>query len=61
MLKILKADGSEGGSFTKSKFSDGTLSLTISGGGKVVFDYVATGDKFNINGTTYKIKGSKLK
>lgn len=60
MLKILNADGSEGGSFKSSKFSGGDLTLTINGGGKVIFDCVSKGDKFNINGTTYKISGSKL-
>ena len=60
MLKILKSNGKTG-SFSKSKFSNGTLSLTISGGGSVIFNDVAKGDKFNINGTTYKISGSKLK
>lgn len=59
MLKILKADGSNG-SFKSSKFSGGDLTLTINGGGKVIFDCVSKGDKFNINGTTYKISGSKL-
>ncbi|MBR0062446.1 MAG: hypothetical protein IJP68_13310 [Selenomonadaceae bacterium] len=61
MLKILKSNGKSGGKFTSSKFSGGTLSLTISGGGSVLFDGVAKGDTFNINGTTYKISGSKLK
>ena len=60
MLKILKSNGKTG-SFSKSKYSNGTLSLTISGGGSVIFNDVAKGDKFNINGTTYKISGSKLK
>ena len=61
MLKILKSDGSAGGKFTKSKYSGGTLSLTISGGGNVIFDDVSRGDTFNINNTAYKISGSKLK
>ncbi len=60
MLKILKSNG-KAGSFSKSKFSNGTLSLTISGGGSVLFDGVANGDKFNINGKTYTISGKKLK
>ena len=54
MLKILN------GKFSKSKFSGGTLSLTISGGGSVLFDNVTTSTNFNINGTSYKISGSKL-
>ena len=61
MLKILKSDGSAGGKYTKSKYSGGTLSLTISGGGNVIFDDVSTSTNFNINGKTYKISGSKLK
>ena len=59
MLKILNADGSQG-KFKKSKYSGGDLTLTINGGGKVVFDNVSTGDKFNINGTNYTIKGKSL-
>ena len=61
MLQILKSNGKAGGSFSKSKFSSGTLSLTISGGGSVIFKNVAKGDTFNINNKTYKISGSKLK
>ncbi len=60
MLKILKADGKTRGSFSKSKFSDGTLSLTISGGGSVLFENVTTSTTFNINNQSYKVKGSKL-
>ena len=54
MLKILN------GKFSKSKYSNGTLSLTIAGGGQVLFDNVTTSTNFNINGTSYKISGSKL-
>ena len=60
MLRILKSDGSAG-KFTSSKFSGETLSLTISGGGKVILNDVDRDDTFNINGTTYRISGSKLK
>ena len=60
MLKILKSNGSSGGKFTKSKYNNGTLSLTISGGGQVLFDDVSRNDNFNINCTSYKISGSKL-
>ena len=59
MLKILKSNGKTG-SFSKSKYSGGTLSLTIAGGRQVIFDNVAKGDTFNINNTSYKISGSKL-
>ena len=60
MFKILKSDGSSGGKFTKSKYSDGALSLTISGGGSVLFDNVSAATTFNINNKSYKISGSKL-
>lgn len=60
MLQILNADGTNG-SFSKSKFSGGVLTLTISGGGSVVFENVSVGDQININGTTRTINGSKLK
>ena len=60
MLKILKSDGSSGGKFSKSSFSNGTLTLTISGGGQIVLNNVSASDTFNINSTNYKISGSKL-
>ena len=60
MLKILKADGSNG-SFKSYKYSGGDLTLTIDGGGKIIFDDVSSSTQFNINGTNYKISGSKLK
>ena len=34
--------------------------LTINGGGKIIFDDVASTTKFNINGLSYNISGSKL-
>lgn len=61
MLQILKSDGSKGGTFSKAKFSGGDLTLTINGGGKVIFDDVSAGDKFNINGKQYTISGKTLK
>ena len=61
MLKILKTDGKEGGSFTKAEFSGGNLTLTIDGGGTVIFDSVSKVSKFNINGNHYTIKGNTLK
>ena len=60
ILKILKADGAAGGKYKKSKFSDGTLALTISGGGSLLFKNVTTSTNFNINDKSYKISGSKL-
>ena len=61
MLKILKSNGKDGGSFTNSSFKNGNLTLALDGGGHVVFSGVNTSDTFNINGTTYKISGGKLK
>ena len=60
MLKILNADGSDG-SFKSSKYSGGDLTLTINSGGKIVFKDVSASTNFNINSTSYKISGSKLK
>ena len=61
MLQILKSDGTASGSFTKSAFGDGNLTLTISGGGKIVFEGVSSGESFNINGKNYTLSGKKLK
>ena len=61
MLKILKSNGTEGGTFDKATFKSGTLTLTINGGGSVIFDGVAKGDSININGTSYIIKDKTLK
>lgn len=61
MLKILKSNGNAGGTFKSSKYSGGDLTLTINGGGTVIFDGVSKGDKFNINGKTYTLGASKLK
>ena len=58
LLQILKADGAEG-SFTKSTFSKKTLTLSIDGGGKVIFNNVTSSTAFNINGTAYHIASSK--
>ena len=55
MLIILKADGSEGGTYTDATFKNNKLTLTIDGGGTVIFDGVKSGDTFNINGTTHTV------
>ena len=60
LLQILNSDGGQG-AFTKSSFKNSKLTLTIDGGGKVVFSNVTSFDAFKINGTTYSISGSKLK
>ncbi|MBE8949658.1 MAG: calcium-binding protein [Quinella sp. 3Q1] len=61
MLKILKTDGKDGGTFTKGTFSKGNLTLAISGGGSVIFDGVSKGDVININGTNHTINGKTFK
>lgn len=60
-LMILKADGSEGGTFTKATFKNNTLTLAINGGGTVIFDDVKSGENININGVTHTISGGTLK
>ena len=60
MLKILNANGTNG-TFSKAAFASNTLTLTISGGGSVIFTGVSSGDKININGTTRTISGSSFK
>ena len=60
MLKILQANGDAGGSFTKSTFRNGNLTLMISGGGRVTFNNVSAGDTFNINGESHTFNGKSL-
>ena len=54
ILQILTSSGAQG-SFSDSSFSGGNLTLTINGGGSVVFNSVTTSTDFNINGKTYGI------
>lgn len=61
MLKILKTNGREGGTFTKATFSGGNLTLAISDGGTVILDNVKAGQSININGTIRTISGKTLK
>ena len=61
MLKILKSNGKDGGTFTNSTFKNNNLTLAIDGGGKVIFENINASDKFNINGTIHTIIGNKLK
>lgn len=61
MLKILKPNGTEGGAFTSSSFKSNTLTLEISGSGKVIFQNVSKRDTFNINGMNYSIVGKNLR
>ncbi len=60
VLQILKADGAAGGTFTDSAYSSGKLTLTIDGGGSVVFADVSTSTTFNVNGDSYTISDNAL-
>lgn len=60
MLKILKSNGKDGGTFTNSSFKNNKLTLAIDGGGKVIFEGVNSGDSFNINGKNYTLSGKTL-
>ena len=60
LLRIYNEAGTKKTSFSKSVFNNDTLKLTINGGGTVIFNDVDTSTNFNINGTSYKISGSKL-
>ena len=60
LLRIYNEAGTKRTSFSKSVFSNDTLTLTINGGGTIIFDDVGRSTKFNINGTSYKVSGSKL-
>ncbi len=60
LLTILKSDGKAGGTFTSSSFKNSNLTLSIDGGGSVIFNGVSKSNSFNINGDSYKISGSKL-
>ena len=46
--------------FSKAAYSSGTLTLTINGGGSVIFKNVTTSTQFNINGTNYKVSNNTL-
>ena len=59
LLQILNVDGSEG-SFTKSTFANNSLTLTVKGGGKIIFDGVTSASTFNINGETYHFDGKTI-
>lgn len=59
LLQILNADGSAG-TFSGSSFSGGKLTLTIQGGGSLIFNNVSANTSFNINGTTHTISGGRL-
>ena len=61
MLQILKSNGKTGGTFKSATFSDNTLTLTISGGGSIIFNNVNAGDTININDKNYTISDDTLK
>ncbi|MBR4152623.1 MAG: calcium-binding protein [Selenomonadaceae bacterium] len=48
-----------GGSFSKSSYKEGTLTLTV-GKGSITMENITTSTDFNINGKTYHISGKKL-
>ena len=60
-MQILQSNGTSGGTYAASSFSNNTLTLTISDGGTVIFSGVSSGDKINVNGTSHTIRGTKLK
>ena len=60
LLRLYNSAGTKTTTFSKSAFSKSTLTLTINGGGSIVLNDVAKTTAFNINGTSYKISGSKL-
>lgn len=60
MLQILREDGSAG-TFTRSSFKDGNLTLAIEDGGHVIFKNVTSDSQFNINGTVHSIVNKKLR
>lgn len=49
-----------GGTFKNSSFNKNTLTLSIDGGGSVIFKNVTSSTAFNVNGTTYKVNGKTL-
>ena len=59
MLRILDKRGNDS-TYSKAVFSGDTLTLSIKGGGKVIFEGVSSSDSFNINGTPHQISGKTL-
>ena len=60
LLRLYNSSGKSQVSFSKSAFSNSKLTLTINGGGSIILSGVTKSTAFNINGTSYKISGSKL-
>ena len=59
MLQILTKKGKEG-TFKKATFKGDDLTLTINGGGKVIFKNVSDATTFNINGDSYYVSDKSL-
>ena len=59
LVQIVDTSGKSVG-YTNSSFSGSRLTLTIDGGGTLVFDKVSDGQAININGTSHTIKDGKL-
>ena len=60
MLRILDKKGEKNSTYSKAVFSDGALTLSIKGGGKVILSGVNDGDAVRINEETHTISGKKL-
>ena len=60
LLQILDKKG-KASTFKKAVFSEDTLTLTIKGGGKVIFSNVNTDTAFNINDKTYHVRGNTIR
>ena len=58
-MQILDKNGAEVG-YDTATFKSNKLTLSITGGGTVIFNGVSNGDKININGTTRTIKSGTL-
>ena len=59
LISILDKRG-DIGTFKKATFKNDTLTLSINGGGKIIFSGVDTSTTFNINGTNHHISGNSL-
>ncbi len=60
MIQILKSNGATGGTFTDALFSSSKLTLSIDGGGSLIFNNVSSSTTFNINGSDYSVSGKTI-
>lgn len=60
MLRILNRRGDKYSTFKRATFKDGTLTLSIASGGKVLFSNVSDTTVFNINGDSYHVSDKTL-